>query len=237
MKRLTGFLMTVIYLLCGCLLTSFAEEAAVFTWNKNGNLVSDAGIQYAYLANETQLCYPGETEFYGRIEGEEEYTDHLGVLFRNGIYRIRNAANDHILIRVIPGSEWTAVYRRADLPPFDFSEENYVRLQFVRSGMENETGQEGITDKDEIARFFSDVRMQTSPDEAGLYDLVRKPDGLLENCYIMGAVYGFFADEPDLASCFYVTSYNDKAYSVSVGDKSHVLAEEWLLRFTGQNDK
>ncbi|MBQ8395763.1 MAG: hypothetical protein IJX54_02055, partial [Oscillospiraceae bacterium] len=57
-----------------------------------------------------------------------------------------------------------------------------------------------------------------------------KPNGLLENCYGYGVVYGFFEEEPNLAVRLYVTSYNDLAYSIDFGFEEYVLPEEWLER-------
>ena len=87
-----------------------------------------------------------------------------------------------------------------------------------------------ITDPEEIAAFASDVCSQKDPREAGLYDLARKPDGTLENCYGCAVIYGFFEEEPYLAIPMPVTSYNDLAYSVSIGNEEYVLPEEWLQK-------
>ena len=61
------------------------------------------------------------------------------------------------------------------------------------------TCDDGIVEASEIAEFLSDVRSQKDPREAGLYDLIKKPDGMLENCYVYGVIYGFFEEEPNLA--------------------------------------
>ena len=72
--------------------------------------------------------------------------------------------------------------------------------------------------------------------EAGLYDLVKAPDGRLENCYKMGKVYGCFKDEPNLAVSFSVTSFNDKAYSIRLDNTyEYVLPEKWLAELIKRN--
>jgi len=60
--------------------------------------------------------------------------------------------------------------------------------------------------------------------------LVKQPDGMLENCYIYGVLYGFFAEEPNLAVRMEITSYNDLAYSISIEEKEYALPAEWLER-------
>ena len=72
--------------------------------------------------------------------------------------------------------------------------------------------------------------MQQDTREAGLYDLIEKPDGTLENCYLYGVIYGFFEEEPNLALRMEVTSYNDMAYSINMDDNEYVLPPEWLQK-------
>jgi hypothetical protein len=100
----------------------------------------------------------------------------------------------------------------------------------VEKDAEHTSCGEGMTIPSEIAAFLSEVRSQKSPDEAGLYDLVRKPDGGYENCHVYGVIYGFFAEEPNVAIRMTVTSYNDLAYSVSIEEKDYVLPEALLLK-------
>ena len=87
-----------------------------------------------------------------------------------------------------------------------------------------------MADKEEIEKFITDIRSQENPREAGLYDLIEKPDGMLENCYVYGVVLGTFAEEPNLYIKMQITSYNDLAYSIDFGDYDYVLPKEWLER-------
>ena len=218
-------------LLCGCSPT----KEDTFTENKNGNIVSNSGVEYTHLANEGVLYYLGDLDFIGSIQGEET-SQHLGLSYQTGMFAIKDADNDNILIRRAPNNEWFSIYRKASLPSFDFAVDNCIRFEFV-SGIGNTendvthtTCDDGIVVASEIAEFLSDVRSQKDPREAGLYDLIKKPDGMLENCYVYGVVYGFFEEEPNLAVRMDITSYNDLAYSISIEGKEYVLPAEWLQK-------
>ena len=112
--------------------------------------------------------------------------------------------------------------------------DNCIRLEFV-PGIGNQEKASihvncngGIVDKSKITEFFANIRSQKSPREAGLYDFIKQPNGMLENCYVYGVVYGFFKDEPNLAIRMEITSYNDLAYTISIGESEYVLPELWL---------
>jgi len=236
MKRMLLLLAVLCLLLCGCSQSNSAKETIVFAMDENGNVVSDSGVAYAHLASEGFLCYLGELEFVGGVQGEAETTQHLGMSFQTGMFAIKHDESSSILIRHAPNSEWRSIYRDASLPEFDFSVDNCIRLEFVpgigdieKDAVHTACG-EGITDPAEIAAFLSDVRAQKSPSAARLYDLVKKPDGTLENCYICGVIYGFFEEETNLAVQMQVTSYNDLAYSVSIGGRSYVLPSSWYQK-------
>lgn len=199
-------------------------------------MVSNSGVEYTHLANEGILYYLGDLDFIGSIQGEEKTSQHLGLSYQTGMFAIKDADNDNILIRYAPDNEWFSIYRKTSLPSFDSSVDNCVRLEFI-AGIENTesdaihtTCGDGIVDTSEIAEFLSDVRSQKDPREAGLYDLIKKPDGMLENCYVYGVVYCFFVEEPNLAVRLDITSYNDLAYSISIDGKEYVLPIEWLQK-------
>ena len=232
MNRLICILIALL-LLTGCT-TNTSKQ--VFTKNEQGNLVSNTGMEYTNIAMEGVLYYLGETEFVGRVKGEKRTSQHMGLPYQTGMFAIKGADNDNILIRRIPDNEWSAIYRKASLPAFDFSADNCIRLEFVKGTGDiqkdaiHTTCGEGITDKAEIAKFLSEIRTQKDAREAGLYDSVKKPDGMLENCYMYGVIYGFFADEPNLAIRMEITSFNDLAYSVAIDNKEYVLPAEWLQK-------
>ncbi len=234
MKRAVCLLIFVLILAYGWP-SSAQEEGSVFIELENGSLLSPSGVEYAFLANEGILYYLAEDEmvFVGTVQGEEAFSKHMLETYQTGLFALGSRDNDDILLRRLPDNEWISFYRKASLPAFDFSVDNCIRLEFVSGiGVAEKDAmhvncQGGITDKAEIAQFLSDIRSQDDPINAGLYDLVRKPEGMLEHCYIMGVIYGFFAEEPNLVKQMFVISYNDLAYSV---DMSYVLPEEWLQK-------
>lgn len=240
MRKFTCLLLVSLFLLCGCGEKEASDSGCRFTQNESGNIVSHDGVEYAHLANEGILYYLGELEFSGSIQGEETQSSHLGLPYQTGMFSIKNADNDNILVRRAPDSEWFSVYRNASLPEFDFKVDNCIRLELV-SAAENASDHSvhtaceyAITDPAEISAFLSEVRTQESPQEAGLYGLIEKPDGMLENCYVYGTIYGFFAEEPNLAVRMDITSYNDLAYSVSIENKEYVLPAQWLQKLQGK---
>lgn len=231
MKKVLCVILVLLTLLCGC------SDNSTFKRNKNDNIVSDSGVEYALLANEGILYYLGDLEFVGSVKGEEKTSQHLGLSYQTGMFSIKGADNDNILIRHAPNNEWFAIYRRASLPNFDFSVDSCIRLEFVpgigdieEDAVHTSCG-DGITDQSEVSTFLSEIRMQKDPREAGLYDLIRKPDGWLENCYVYGMLYGFFEEEPNLALRMEILSFNDLAYSISIEGNEYVLPAEWLQKF------
>ncbi len=241
MRKFLCILLVSLFLLCGCAETKPADKGYRFTQQENGSIVSDTGEAYTFLANEGILYYLGDLEFYGSIQGEEKRSSHLGLPYQTGMFSIKNAANDNILIRHAPNNEWFSIYRKTGLQEFDFAVDNCIRLEFISgtgrtsSHSVHSTCGDGMTDKAELLAFLSEVRSQESPREAGLYELITKPDGMLENCYVYGVIYGFFAEEPNLAVRMNVTSYNDLAYSVSIENREYVLPAHWLQRLQNQN--
>ena len=233
MKRILAITL-LFFLLCGCTQSNQEQENSVFTKTENGNLISAAGVEYSHLANEGVLYYLGELEFVGSIQEEEQTSQHLGLSYQTGMYAIKNSPNDNIFIRYAPNNEWFSIYRKSDLPVSDFSVDNCIRLEFV-PGIGNQEKASihvncngGIVDKSKITEFLANIRSQESPREAGLYDFIKQPNGMLENCYVYGVVYGFFKDEPNLAIRMEITSYNDLAYTISIGESEYVLPELWL---------
>ena len=194
MKKLTCLLVLVAMLFCGC--SQWIKEP--FEYDKSNHTVNVEGEKYAFLANEAILYYLGELELVGRVQGDEADFTHLGMLIKPGMYRMKDSQTDNVLVRYAPNNEFFALYRKASLPKLDFSLDNCSRIEIVEGHRDLEkdavhkTCRKGIADKSEIAAFLTDVKAQKSPEEAGLYELVKQPNGLLENCYVSHVIYGFF---------------------------------------------
>ena len=227
MKKIVSIVLLIILILSGC-----SQNTSAFYKMDNGNISNLLKEEYELLANEGVLTYFGELEFKGSVEGEDKTSSHLGLAYQTGMFSIKDG-NGNLLVRYLPDNEWYAIYRKVGLPEFDYSVENCDRLEIVfkTEDVENHSNcKKGMVNTEEIAYFLADVRSQKSPTEAGLYDLVTKPNGILENCYLYAVVYGFFEEEPDVAVPMEVTSYNDKAYSISIEGKEYVLPETWIQK-------
>lgn len=214
----------------------YAENDVFFTKTEDGRLISPSGTEYVHLANEGFLYYFGDLTFLGGVEGETKESQHLGFSYQTGLFSISTDESHNILVRRSPNNEWFSIYRKATLAPFDYSVDNCVRLEFVIEDgyLERDeahmTCGSGLTNKTEIATFLTAVRAQQNPRDAGLYDMITKPDGMLRNCYVYGVVYGFFEEEPNIVVRMVITSYNDLAYSIQIEGQEYVLPDEWLQR-------
>ena len=69
MKKVLCLIVVTLILLCGCSPT----KEDTFTKNKNGNIVSNSGVEYTHLANEGILYYLGDLDFIGSIQGEKRH--------------------------------------------------------------------------------------------------------------------------------------------------------------------
>lgn len=112
--------------------------------------------------------------------------------------------------------------------------ESCTRLEFV-PGIRNDYDHHtycltGIADSDEIAAFFSDIRSQKTPEDAGLYDLITNPDGSLNNQYVYGTILASYGEQSSYVHSMKVTSYNDLAFSISIGQDEYVLPVSWLYK-------
>ena len=243
MKKFLALISIIVILFTGCSTDIdqnqiYTKEDAAFSAIENNGLTNNSGTKYTLLAPEGKLYYLGELDFIGGVQCESKTLNHLYSSFQTGLFKIKNAENDNILIRVSPDSEWFAIYRKSSLPEFDFSLENCIRLELVsgigdtKNDSIHKSCNDGITDKTEIKSFLTDIKSQKSPKDAGLNDFVLQPDGSFENCYVYAVIYGYFEEEPDLVIRMQVWSYNDLAYSVSIEDKEYVLPDEWFEKLT-----
>lgn len=246
MKKNICVMIASVLLLSGCTQTSpnnpaisqasEATEKPMFKHTAPHTITSNTGEEYTFLAMEGQLYYLGELEFVGCIEGEPKISSHLSMDYKTGMYAISSASTNDILIRKAPDNEWFAIYRKSSLEPLDYSIEGCNRIELDKSNkistsIAHSTCDGGLSDPNELAAFMSDVLSQKSPRESGLYDLIEKPDGRLENCYLYGELLGYFEEEPNLVLKLQIYSFNDLGYSVEIGEKEYILPEFWLQRF------
>jgi hypothetical protein len=203
----------------------------------NGNIIAPDGTEYVFFASEGFITTFGEKKLLGKIAGEKVKLYHLDGSRETGMYSCDDT-NFDILCRIKPDSEWRIYYRKVSLPIIDLRIKNCVRLEFIsqRILFKNNISPErshifcndGIINTDEINLFINELKNQKSPQEAGLYDMIRKENGVLENCYLLGCIYGYFDNETNLAITFDVWSFNDLAYSVDTDFGKYVLTLEWL---------
>ncbi len=242
MKKIVCLLAVLIVVLCGCAQDSSVYETADFKEIENGILVDNKGTEYAYFTYEEEDPYflLGEPEFLSGVQGEVKTFNHAGGEVSTGVFAIKGDKSRNVLIRYFPDNEFFAIYRKADLAAFDISINNCIRFEWITGtgiykDIRHATCNQGITDKAERAAFLSEIRSQPDPIEAGLYDIVRGEDGFLKNCYELGEICGFFEEEPLFIISMPVTSYNDLAYSVSIGDEEYVLPDKWVQRLRESN--
>lgn len=261
-KRIFSFLLCTAVLLCGCAQRGaggegVTDEASLtqvtapettaptgdaFERTDDGRIIAQDGTEYVFLGLGFNVTALGENELIGKIKGEDEFLEHLGGHTPTGMYSCENIPDKRILMRIMPENEWYAYYRRADLPELDLSLDNCVRLELVEEpiyeeSIEHMTCGDGITAPDEIKAFLAEIRSGESAKEAGLYESVSDANGNFHNCYSLGRGFGYFKNEPNLAIPFWVTSFNDKAYSIhwGLGDKEYVLPEKWLEKLLKKN--
>jgi len=229
MKRIVCLFAAFLLLLCGCSQNVTQSEKPIFTKSDSGIITNEQGVEYVHLANEGVLYYLGDLVFVGAIKGEAQTSQHLSLSYQTGMFAIQGA-DDDILVRHAPNNEWFLIYRKASLPKFDCSVDNCTRLKYVPNAEDatHTASEGGITGKSEVSATLAEIRSQENPKDAGLYDLVRKPDGLLENCYYCGIIYGYFEEEPNLVVQLDVLSFNDLGYSVMVDNKEYVIPAQLL---------
>lgn len=243
MKRTLKTTLTLLVILLSFLLLplSSCESESVFTVAENGNVVSPDGVEYKFLANEGELSYLGELEFVASVKGEDKTSMHMGEDYQTGMFRLKSAENDNILIRVKPNNEFYYIYRKASLPEFDYSISNIIRLEYADSdhGYSSDpahaTCGKGIAGKEAVADFLAEIKNRPTAKDAGLYDLVTVPDsgGMLENCTVSYSIQGYYEDEPLLVHRFTMHNFNDLAYSLGYDGAEHVLPKDMLDKLKG----
>lgn len=218
-------------LTCFAIMLSFVScsNGIGFRETQNKTIVSNDGTKYTFVGNEGSVCCFGEQEFVGHVAGEKKSFVLLDDIIKTGMYSV-NGGQD-VLVRLFPDNEITAIYVKSDLLKKEVAFDNCTRFMFIELSVwdnaEAMLSSEGIT---ECEQFLLDIKSGQKAEEAGLYDLVRQPDGMLKNCYVCGYVCGIVQDNLKIVIPLKVTSFDDKAYSIVIEDVEYVLAEEWVNR-------
>ena len=234
--------MTKDKIIIGILLCVFSYNSCTankyFVELDSENIRAPNGIEYTFLANEGFIETFGECNFVGKFRWENAKLQHMGSSINTGMYSCDDDLN--ILYRIRPDSEWRTYYRRKSLPKIELISEkcnrfefiHYKNIQYFRNNISPEKRHmfcnEGIKNIEEINLFLNDIKNGKSPQEAGLYRMITKENGMLENCYLIGNIYGYFENESNLAISYGVQSFNDLAYSIETDFGSYVLSVEWL---------
>ncbi len=186
------------------------------------------GKEYAVISKE--FCVFGRSFYDSGVKGEFPFSM-FPFPYQTGLYKCENDPDRRVLEREMPHNEFRLLYRDTSLPPLSTDPDACIRFEFIGGDpdIEHMTCEGGITDPAERDAFLDAIRNGPTAEEAGLYRALETNDaGFWKNCYSYGYVYGYYTDEPNLALCMKVTSFDDKAYSIRIGYTEYVLPTEWL---------
>ncbi|MBQ8340466.1 MAG: hypothetical protein IJY16_08480 [Clostridia bacterium] len=216
-------------LVCFAIIFSFAACAgkAEFAETENKAIVSDDGTEYTFVGIEGSAWCFGEREFISHVKGEKKSFFHLSLEIKTGMYSVGGSRD--VLIRYFPDNEYAAMYVKSELLKSEISLDNCIEFIFakeLRSEYTEITGvQKGITD---CEAFLNEIKNGQKAKDAGLYDLVRQPDGMYKNCYTYGYVCGAVQADLNLFIPLQVWSFDDKAYSIIIDGVEYVLPQKWV---------
>ncbi len=219
----------LIVFICVVIIFSFAActNNVKFTETENKTIVTADGTEYTFVGYEGRLWCFGEREFVGHIRGEKKSFVHLATKTNTGMYSV-NGSQD-VLTRCFPDNELTAIYVKSDLLKTEATLDNCIRFEFVNGSLfnneETTISKKGITD---CEQFLNEIKSGQKAKDAGLYDLVKQPDGILKNCYVYGYVCGVIQEDINIVIPLEVMSFDDKAYSIRIDDIEYVLTQEWV---------
>ena len=198
-----------------------------FTETENKTIVSTDGTEYTFVGNEGRVWCFGEWEFIGCVKGEKKTFVHLTNKIKTGMYSVDDSQD--VLVRYFPDNEFAAIYVKSELLKTEVTLDNCIRFEFVKGSLFNDEktkiSNKGIT---ECEQFLTEIKSGQKAKDAGLYDLVKHPDGMLKNCYIYGYVCGVLQEDVNLVIPLEVMSFDDKAYSIRIDDIEYVLTQEWV---------
>jgi hypothetical protein len=220
-----------IIFLCLAIVVSFVacnnNDNVAFTETENKTIVANDGTEYTFVGFEGRVSFFGEWDFIGHVEGEKKSFVHLTSKIKTGMYSV-NGEQD-VLVRYYPDNEFSAIYVKTDLLKTEITLENCIRFEFVQGSLfdkdEAAFSKKGIT---ECEQFLNEIKNGQTAKEAGLYDLVKQPDGMLKNCYVYGYACGVIQEDINIVIPLEIMSFDDKAYSIKIDDIEYVLTQEWL---------
>ncbi len=222
MKKLT------IVFLCFVIILSFVActNNAMFTEAENKTVVSADGTEYAFVGTEGRVWCLGEWDFIGHIKGEKKAFVHLTNIIKTGMYSVNDSQD--VLVRYFPDNEFAAIYVRSELLKTEITLNNCIRFGFIKGPLfskEETLLSKGTT---ECAQFLNEIKNGQEAKDAGLYDLVRQPNGMLKNCYVYGYACGIIQEDINIVIPLEIMSFDDKAYSIRIDYKEYVLPQEWM---------
>ena len=215
-----------------CLVVVFSFVACnnnnvAFTETENKTIVANDGTEYTFVGFEGKVYSFGKKNFIGHVKGEKKTFVHLTNKIKTGMYSV-NSEQD-VLIRHYPDNEFFAIYVKSDLLKTEIALENCIRFEFIKSSLfdndETTLSKKGIT---ECEQFLKEIKNGQTAEDAGLYDLVKQPDGMLKNCYVYGYVCGVIQEDINIVIPLEIMSFDDKAYSICIDDIEYVLPREWI---------
>ena len=223
--------MKKVFVIFICLVVIFSFSACtnevIFTETENNTIVTTDGTEYTFVGYEGRVWSFGEWEFIGHVKGEKETFVHLTNKIKTGMYSVHGSQD--VLVRYFPDNEFAAIYVKSELLKTEVTLDNCIRFVFVKGLLVNndETiiSKTGIT---ECEDFLNEIKSGQKAKDAGLYDLVKQPDGMLENCYVYGYVCGVIQEDLNVVIPLQVMSFDDKAYSITIDDIEYVLTQEWV---------
>lgn len=223
-----------IIFICLAIIFSFAActSNVAFTETENETIVTADGTEYTFVGNEGSVWCFGEWEFIGHVKGEKKTFVHLASKIKTGMYSV-NGSQD-VLVRYFPNNEFAAIYVKSELLRTEVDLHNCIRFEFVKGSLFNKDttiSKKGVT---ECEQFLSAIKSGQKAKDAGLYDLVKQPDGMYKNCYVYGYVCGVIQEDINIVIPLEVTSFDDKAYSIEIDDIEYVLPQGWLDRLTSE---
>ena len=218
-----------IIFVCFAIVFSFAActNNVAFTETENKTIVTKDGTEYTFVGFEGRVWCFGEWDFIGHVEGEKKSFVHLTNKIKTGMYSVNDSQD--VLVRYFPDNEFSGIYVKSELLKTEIALDNCIRFEFVKGSLFNNEkttlSQKGIT---ECEQFLNEIKNGQKAKNAGLYDLVKQPDGTLNNCYVYGYVCGVVQEDINVVIPLEVMSFNDEAYSIRIDDIEYVLPQEWL---------